>query len=194
MSKSPSDYAQDWRDKLAEGVELRPVCFDDLPSLLDIESQAFRVPWTLSEFEDHLWRRVDGSGQAASLCAVATMSVAAPSDAELMGGTVPRCVVGYVIYEPRPRCLMVQIHSLAVDEGCRRIGVGTALVSALGEAFESEGEWRGMLADVFEYNDGAQCFFRGLGFVAKEIIRSPFAGADGVSVEGDAYRMIHEFG
>jgi ribosomal protein S18 acetylase RimI-like enzyme len=76
-----------------------------------------------------------------------------------------------------------RVITLDVVPEARRCKVGTALMAALHEQFRKCGALQAAL-EVDAGNEGAQVFYRVLGYERKELLRGYYKG------RGDAYRMV----
>ena len=126
-------------------VMIAPMCREDLPEVLAIETVSFALPWTEEMFESDLARR--------DLCEAL---VARASDA----GTPPP-LTGYV-------CAWVigeelHINNLAVSPRWRRRGIAAALLAAALERGRARGADCALL-EVRVSNIGAQLLYRRHGF------------------------------
>lgn len=135
----------------------------DMPDVLRIEQASFPRPWSEAAFLDAMCRRN-------------CIGVAAEPPGEDR-------VLGYMLYELHRSSL--HILNLAVDPGCRRRGVGSALAGYLDRKLSAHRRNR-VSVNVRESDLPAQLFFRSAGFEAVRVERGLYedAGEDG-------YRMVH---
>ena len=131
----------------------------DMPAVLDIERDSYAFPWSEAEFLDALLER-------------GRVGIVAKSD---------RSVVGFLLYNSRPRSL--EIVNLAVAADLRRRGIGSRLVDFLKEKLSSGGRDE-LTVCVSDDSLGAQLFLRSQKFRATAVLRDYFD-----EHEGDAYLM-----
>jgi ribosomal-protein-alanine N-acetyltransferase len=146
-------------------VHFRWMCPSDLPEVAAIERAGSDRPW--SEDEIDLARR---AGRRVSLVALAEGRI-----------------VGFLIYELRPRSLGVV--RLAVGPEARRMGVGSQMVDRLVGRLDDPSLGRGRTRIdlvVPETHLGAQLFFRARGFVAVAVLHGHFPGEDAYALR---YRL-----
>lgn len=135
----------------------------DRHRLETIEKQSFPDPWTTVDFQN-----VYHHG-----CQMLVV--------ELCG-----TVVGFAVMERRAKSS--RIINLAVAPEVSRQGIGRLLVD-----YMKQMRWRGPLwAFVRERNLRAQCFFRAMGFMAKEVRHAFYRDATGA--DEDAYLFVWRLG
>lgn len=139
-------------------VHFRWMLRRDLPSVLSIENHSFGFPWNESDFIRCLRQRnIVG-----------------------MVAEIEECVTGFFVYESHRS--HIHLLSLAVHCCFKRRGIGTAIVEKLSGKLSKRRNR--IVCEIRETNVDAQCFFRGHGFLATEVLR----GLYDVCPE-DAYRF-----
>jgi len=131
---------------------LTPICTrvrwmirKDMPRVLDIEFATFDFPWCKPDFIRCLRQQN-------------CIGIVCEHDG---------LVVGYMIYELHRK--KIRVLNFAVAPGCRRQGVGRAMVAKLKSKLSEQRRFRICLA-VRERNLDAQLFFRSQGFQAVTVI------------------------
>jgi ribosomal-protein-alanine N-acetyltransferase len=130
----------------------------DLPAVLAIEQESFSAPWDEPQFI-HFLRQRDCIGM-----------VAEQADR----------VVGFMLYQFHPKRL--HLLNFAVAAGCRRQGVGAAMVAKLASKLSSD-KRNSITLEVCEANLDGQLFFKSQGFRAVCVFRDFYDNGT------DAYRM-----
>lgn len=116
----------------------------DLPRVLEIENDCFgRFSWTKADFEHCLLR----------------------PDCVPMVALVGNLLVGSIIYERQPQAFYLL--SISVGSPWRMAGIGSTMIAKLVSKMNRR---LSIVADVSEYNLGAQLFFKACGFKATEIL------------------------
>jgi ribosomal-protein-alanine N-acetyltransferase len=140
----------------------------DMPEVLQIEQDSFEYPWTEEDFLRCLRQR-NCIGMVAEQ---------------------GEKVVGFMIYELHKNKL--HILNFAVGPGCRRMGVGTQMVSKLVSKLSSHRRTR-ITLEVRETNLGAQLFFRSQSFRAVRVLRNFYedSGEDAFLMQ---YRLADDTG
>ncbi|MEQ7156447.1 GNAT family N-acetyltransferase [Brevundimonas aurifodinae] len=149
---------------------MRSAKTSDLEALIDLNAVVQSLHATLEPAQ--FLTQADRDGVAALFSATLEKEPDAILVAEIDGA-----LVGYVWLEvqERPATLFspprtrAYVHHLAVHEGARRLGAGSALMRAA----ESESRARGvrrMVLDAWATNEGAQHFFQAEGFVPFNIV------------------------
>ena len=144
-------------------VHIRWMIRRDMPEVLDIENESFEFPWSEEDFIRCLRQR-NGVGMVAEY---------------------DEQVVGFVIYELHRKRLHVL--NFAVDEDCRRQGVGRQMVDKLATKLSPQRRTR-VLLEVRETNLEAQLFFKSLGFRAVSVLRNYYDDSP-----EDAYLMQYRY-
>lgn len=131
----------------------------DIARVLEIESESFEHPWKEEEF--FAFMRVRNQ--------IGRVMV------------LDNLVVGYMLYSINKDSFGVV--NIAVAKECRRLGVGSSLIWRLVSRLHVNRK-NHVSCIVRESNLPALQFFRGLGFMATSVIKSPFDDCD-----EDAYSM-----
>jgi ribosomal-protein-alanine N-acetyltransferase len=121
----------------AAAVDIRRLTYADLPHVVAIERRAFTTPWSLAMFVLEL-------SKPSGIC------LAAVVEDEL---------VGYLICSRYDTVWHVM--NVAVDPDRRRRGIATALIGALLERIEPDGQ---VTLEVRRSNIGAQALYERFGF------------------------------
>ena len=124
---------------MSEPIEIRPATEADLPAIHRLECQSFPVPWRIEFFESELH-------QAGRFSLVAVLND------RLVGYTFSMWIFDEM-----------HVNKIAVDPASRRHGIAGALMDRC-FAFAREHRVTTMSLEVRESNDGAQAFYRHLGF------------------------------
>jgi ribosomal-protein-alanine N-acetyltransferase len=129
-------------------VEVRPLVFDDLDAVGEIERSSMPAPWSRAMFAGEL-------SKPTSVC----LGAWEPSNGQL---------VGYVIVSRYVDAWHVM--NLVVVEGERRRGVATRLLEEVFAQTRGQGR-RGFTLEVRVSNDGAVRLYERLGFRAQGVRR-----------------------
>jgi ribosomal-protein-alanine N-acetyltransferase len=128
-----------WHGVAPGGLEVRPLIYSDLPSVLSIERRAFGTPWSLAMFVLEL-------SKPSGICLAASE-----------GGRL----VGYLICSRYADVWHVM--NVAVDPGRRRSGIATTLIERL---FDEAGPGSRYTLEVRTSNSGAIAMYERFGFRA----------------------------
>lgn len=138
----------------------------DMPQVISIEEMVFPYPWSEQEFIAVLGQR------------------------NAIGSVIeePRTdrIVGFMIYELHPQ--RFQLLSIAVHPTFQRQGYGRALLDKLYGKLSSCRRQQ-IVTEVRETNLNAQLWLQSCGYVATEVVRSPY-----VDSPEDAYQFACYFG
>ena len=139
----------------AAAVEIRRLTYADLPQVVAIERRAFTTPWSLAMFVLEL-------SKPSGVC------LAAEVDGEL---------VGYLVCSRYDT--VWHLMNVAVDPDRRRRGIATALIGALLERVERDGQ---LTLEVRRSNEGAIALYERFGFRRAGVRRRYYAdnGEDAV--------------
>lgn len=152
--------------EVKQGIELRPMSYQDLSQVINIERASFQVPWTRTTFKSCMHTK-------GIICMVLMRKQCTLAGTKFW-------VIGYVVYALHKH--YVDLLSLAISPDERRKGIGSRLVKLLDRKLYFRRSR--ILADVSEENLEAQLFFKSLGFKAIEIVKAPYD-----HTMQDAYRM-----
>jgi ribosomal-protein-alanine N-acetyltransferase len=141
-------------------LHIRYMIRRDLPQVVEIENESYHDPMTEVEFTEELRKR----------CSIGNV-------VEHDGG-----IVGYMIYHLHKRSLVVVC--LTVAPRWRRKGVGTMMIESLVKKLNTKRRTIKFFVD--ERNLGGLLFLKANGFVATEVIRNLYEGADGIEMCFDA--------
>ena len=139
----------------AAAVEIRRLTFADLPQVVAIERRAFTTPWSLAMFVLEL-------SKPSGVC------LAADVEGELAGYLV--CSRYDTVWH---------LMNIAVDPDRRRRGIATALIGALLERVDRDGQ---LTLEVRRSNEGAIALYERFGFRSAGMRRRYYAdnGEDAV--------------
>ncbi len=139
----------------AAAVEIRRLTYADLPQVVAIERRAFTTPWSLAMFVLEL-------SKPSGVC------LAADVETELAGYLV--CSRYDTVWH---------LMNIAVDPDRRRRGIATALIGALLERVDRDGQ---LTLEVRRSNEGAIALYERFGFRSAGVRRRYYAdnGEDAV--------------
>ena len=139
----------------AAAVDIRRLTYADLPQVVAIERRAFTTPWSLAMFVLEL-------SKPSGVC------LAADVEAELAGYLV--CSRYDTVWH---------LMNIAVDPDRRRRGIATALIGALLERVDRDGQ---LTLEVRRSNEGAIALYERFGFRSAGVRRRYYAdnGEDAV--------------
>lgn len=147
-------------------VHIRWMIDRDMPEVMAIENASFAEPWTEQEFRATLRKR-NCIGMVAEY-----------------GDCEHEYVAGFMVYQLNRGYL--RLLDMAVAPDFRNTGVGSQLVAKLVGKLSPEKQTRTRITlRVSEGSLAAQLFFRSLGFLATDVERDYFDGADAYLMEYD---------
>ncbi len=137
--------------KLKSVVHLKKMVRTDLGQVLSIEKECFSEPWSKKVFRKNL------ESEQYSICRVAA---------------IEERVVGYIVAWYIPEYFQdegeLHIHNIAVASSWRRNGIGLALMREVGFSIGDLSYRNCVISlEVRESNNGAQRFYKKLGFVVR---------------------------
>lgn len=144
-------------------VQIRWMIRRDMSSVLEIENQAFGIPWCEEDFLVCLRKR---------------------NCIGMVAEDLNERICGYMIYELEKYSMHVV--NFAVDTKIHRQGVGTAMVNKLVSKL-SQQRRQSISLEVRESNVDAQLFFRRMGFRAVGTFREHYEDTN-----EDAYQFVRE--
>lgn len=130
--------------KLVDDVHIRWMIRRDMPLVLEIESQAYDLPWNEKDFINCLRQRN-------------CIGMVAEADEQ---------IVGFMLYELHKRHL--NILNFAVASDYRKQGVGSTMMGKLKGKLSAERRCR-IISEVRESNLDAQLFCKAIGFRATDV-------------------------
>lgn len=132
--------------EVAQCIHVRWMIRRDMQRVLEIQDQCYDWPWSEAEFRGFLKSRyIIG-----------------------MVAEIEDQIVGYMVYELRRRSL--DVLALAVDPGCRRCGVGRAMVDKLKSKLGADRRWF-LRFEVEDRALDAHLFLRSMGCRAYRVVR-----------------------
>lgn len=131
----------------------------DLKAVCEIEDLSFKNPWSMDDFRKCLKQK----------------------NRYLFVAIAAKQIVGFIVIEATPKCLLVL--NFTVHPDCRKRGVGSQIIAWLIEQLSATKRSR-ILMEVRETNLPMQLFLRSVGLKACQVMRGYYEDTD-----EDAYQF-----